>query len=101
MCHNRKRWKGSHLRLIKKAGKLRLKGRERVERLTRLPLEMLTEGFFYQEHVLLVALGDGADGDGGELGLLLVHDVRRHVGGLARKLLKALVHLQARRSVRG
>ena len=51
---------------------------------------------FYQQDVLLVALGDGADGDGGELGLLLVHNVRRHVGGLARKLLKALVHLQAR-----
>ena len=50
---------------------------------------------FYQQDVLLVALGDGADGDGGELGLLLVHDVRRHVGGLAHEQLQAFVHLQA------
>ena len=48
----------------------------------------------YLQNVLLVPLRYGADGDGGELGFLLVHDVRRNVGGLAHEEFQAFVYLQ-------
>ena len=46
------------------------------------------------QNVLLVPLRYGADGDGGELGFLLVHNVRRNIGGLAQPQFQAFIHLQ-------
>ena len=46
------------------------------------------------QNVLLVSLRYWADGDGGELGFLLVHNVRRNVGGLAYEEFQAFIHLK-------
>ena len=52
------------------------------------------ERLAHLQNVLLVSLRNGADGDGGELGFLLVHNVRRNVGRLAYEEFQAFIHLK-------